>query len=164
MWTPLTPCWNPRNLKESLGPVRLHHEYPWCVSLVKLNGSTASINIYLYISHIWNAFLPSWNLQHFGLALNIPSRAFRCEVKLVSRAFGGWGRRCCFALDTEEDLCAVRDPRIRRFARQPDWIERRRDGGLTDTSNFLMQPFCNSRGKRVLTFLSDEPTWSYFCI
>lgn len=31
------------------------------------------------------------------------------------------------------------------FPRQPGWIERRRDGGLTDTGNFLMQPFCNSR-------------------
>lgn len=61
----------------------------------------------VYIN-IWNACLPSWNLQHFGPTLNIPSRASRCEVKLVSRAFGSWGRRCCFALDIEEDLGAIR--------------------------------------------------------
>lgn len=89
--------------------------------------------------------VPSWNLRHFSSTLNISFRASRCEVRLLSRAFGCWGRRCSFALDTEEDLSALCDPRIRRHGRQAGWIEGRRDGDLTDTSNFLMQPFCNSR-------------------
>lgn len=126
--------------------MRLHHERPWCshISLAQWLKTRRFFKKNVYIN-IWNACLPSWNLQNFGPTLNIPSRASRCEVKLVSRAFGSWGWRCCFALDIEADLGAVRDPRIHRFARQPVWIERRRDGGLTDTSNFLMQPFCNSR-------------------